>query len=254
MANYWTQDTNDAVTKYNASTDDRERNDIFTTQIYPALMYMALSQFSKYGLEKSSAYEAVTQCAVKLHMVDQTMGTAYSFCTMVIKNYFLRTIESRNVIQRKINNFINTAPPADHDSDTEEHNERVKANIEDFKTFLKTLKLRKDASLYRDVIGRILTNIDTGRDIYDDIVGFQPTRTVQKLIVRYRKARGIKSADWALTVRNYNPVLMEKLLPYKGSGIVLREVAKTIATSPSVISKCVKDSTGRGWKHFVKRQ
>lgn len=92
---YFTQDTEDAIIAYNKSTDDDFRNKIYKERIkYP---FEKLSEnvlntfkFSYFDVPKSDIQTEVVSILIqKIHMFKEGKGKAFSYFSIVAKNYLI---------------------------------------------------------------------------------------------------------------------------------------------------------------------
>jgi DNA-directed RNA polymerase specialized sigma24 family protein len=95
--NYFTQDTEDAIIEYLASTNQTERNKIFNDRIYYALYKLSenlIHTFKFYYTEvedlEDLKHEVIIFLLEKLHYFDPSKGfKAYSYFSIVGKNYLI---------------------------------------------------------------------------------------------------------------------------------------------------------------------
>jgi hypothetical protein len=95
--NYFTQDTEDAIIEYLASTNQTERNRIFNDRIYYALYKLSenlIHTFKFYYTEvedlEDLKHEVIIFLLEKLHYFDPSKGfKAYSYFSIVGKNYLI---------------------------------------------------------------------------------------------------------------------------------------------------------------------
>ena len=92
---YFTQETEDAIVEYNKSTDDRFRNKIYKEQIqYPfdklAENILNTFKFSYFDVPKEDVQKEVVAVLIqKIHMFKEGRGKAFSYFSIVAKNYLI---------------------------------------------------------------------------------------------------------------------------------------------------------------------
>lgn len=93
---YFTQETEDAIIAYNKSTDQIERNIIYTKKIHPAFYKMAeimIHRFKFYNFDvphEDVKHEVVAFLHERIGKFDETTGfKAYSYFSIVAKNYLI---------------------------------------------------------------------------------------------------------------------------------------------------------------------
>lgn len=92
---YFTQDTEDAIIAYNKSTDDDFRNKIYKERIkYPfeklAENVLNTFKFSYFDVPKSDIQTEVVSILIqKIHMFKEGKGKAFSYFSIVAKNYLI---------------------------------------------------------------------------------------------------------------------------------------------------------------------
>lgn len=93
--NYFTQDTEDAILEYLASTDQVQRNIIYKTRInyaFNKLVENLIHKYKFYHYEVSyedAKHETITFFIEKLNKYSQGKGKAYSYFTIVGRNYLI---------------------------------------------------------------------------------------------------------------------------------------------------------------------
>lgn len=116
---YFTEVTEEAIVKYNSSTDEIEKNIIYRSQIHPAFCKLAenlIHTFKYYNTETTDLHdlqhEVVTFLVTKLHRFDSSNGAkAYSYFGTVGKRY---------LIARSQKNYRNQLDLISYDPTTEE--------------------------------------------------------------------------------------------------------------------------------------
>jgi hypothetical protein len=92
---YFTQDTEDAIVAYNKSTSDRERNQLYKDRIqYPfeklAENILNTFKFTYFDVPKEDVQcEVVAILIQKIHMFKEGRGKAFSYFSIVAKNYLI---------------------------------------------------------------------------------------------------------------------------------------------------------------------
>ena len=92
---YFTQETEDAIIQYNKSTDDRFKNKIYKEQIqYPfdklAENILNTFKFSYFDVPKEDVQKEVVAVLIqKIHMFKEGRGKAFSYFSIVAKNYLI---------------------------------------------------------------------------------------------------------------------------------------------------------------------
>jgi len=92
---YFTQDTEDAIVAYNKSTSDRERNQLYKDRIqYPfeklAENILNTFKFTYFDVPKEDVQcEVVAILIQKIHMFKEGKGKAFSYFSIVAKNYLI---------------------------------------------------------------------------------------------------------------------------------------------------------------------
>ena len=92
---YFTLDTEEAIVAYNKSISERERNDLYKTRIqYPfeklAENILNTFKFSYFDVSKEDIkMEVVSNLIEKIHMFQEGKGKAFSYFSIVAKNYLI---------------------------------------------------------------------------------------------------------------------------------------------------------------------
>lgn len=92
---YFTQETEDAIIEYNSTSDDIQRNMIYTKKIHPAFYKLAeimIHRFKFYNFDVSHEdvkHEVVTFLHEKIHKYKAESGKAFSYFSIVAKNYLI---------------------------------------------------------------------------------------------------------------------------------------------------------------------
>ena len=92
---YLTLDTEEAIVAYNKSTSQRERNDLYKTRIqYPfeklAENILNTFKFSYFDVSKQDVQmEVISNLIEKIHMFQEGKGKAFSYFSIVAKNYLI---------------------------------------------------------------------------------------------------------------------------------------------------------------------
>ena len=92
---YFTLDTEEAIVAYNKSTSQRERNNLYKTRIqYPfeklAENILNTFKFSYFDVSKQDVQmEVISNLIEKIHMFQEGKGKAFSYFSIVAKNYLI---------------------------------------------------------------------------------------------------------------------------------------------------------------------
>ena len=92
---YFTLDAEEAIIAYNKSTSERERNDLYKTRIqYPfeklAENILNTFKFSYFDVSKQDVQmEVISNLIEKIHMFQEGKGKAFSYFSIVAKNYLI---------------------------------------------------------------------------------------------------------------------------------------------------------------------
>jgi len=92
---YFTLDTEEAIIAYNKSTSEREKNDLYKTRIqYPfeklAENILNTFKFSYFDVSKEDVQmEVISNLIEKIHMFQEGKGKAFSYFSIVAKNYLI---------------------------------------------------------------------------------------------------------------------------------------------------------------------
>ena len=92
---YFTQETEDAIIEYNKSNDDRFKNRIYKEKIqYPfdklAENILNTFKFSYFDVPKEDVQQEVVSILIqKIHMFKEGKGKAFSYFSIVAKNYLI---------------------------------------------------------------------------------------------------------------------------------------------------------------------
>lgn len=104
---YFTQDTEDAILEFLEEKDQRKRNAIYESRInysFHKLVENIIHKYKFYYYEVSyedTKHETITFLIEKLHMYKKENGKAYSYFTIVSRNYL---INKNNLIYSKLKN------------------------------------------------------------------------------------------------------------------------------------------------------
>ena len=105
---YFTQETEDAIVAYVASTDERERNQLFSKHIYQPFCKIAEVVLNKYKIEhleqspEDSMADAVIFMVEQLPKFKQGAGKAFSYFTIVCRNYYIIQSNKNYKISKKV--------------------------------------------------------------------------------------------------------------------------------------------------------
>jgi len=92
---YFTLDTEEAIIAYNKSTSEREKNDLYKNRIqYPfeklAENILNTFKFSYFDVSKEDVQmEVISNLIEKIHMFQEGKGKAFSYFSIVAKNYLI---------------------------------------------------------------------------------------------------------------------------------------------------------------------
>ena len=92
---YFTLDTEEAIIAYNKSTSQREKNELYKTRIqYPfeklAENILNTFKFSYFDVSKEDVQmEVISNLIEKIHMFQEGKGKAFSYFSIVAKNYLI---------------------------------------------------------------------------------------------------------------------------------------------------------------------
>ena len=92
---YFTLDTEEAIIAYNKSTSQREKNDLYKNRIqYPfeklAENILNTFKFSYFDVSKQDVQmEVISNLIEKIHMFQEGKGKAFSYFSIVAKNYLI---------------------------------------------------------------------------------------------------------------------------------------------------------------------
>lgn len=104
---YFTQDTEDAILEFLSETDSAKRNAIYRSRIdyaFHKLVENIIHKYKFYYYEVSyedTKHETITFLIEKLHMYKKSNGKAYSYFTIVSRNYL---INKNNLMYSKMKN------------------------------------------------------------------------------------------------------------------------------------------------------
>ena len=106
---YFTQDTEDAIVKYNQSLDPFERDAVFREEIYPALDKLAENVINRFKFPyikhtfEDIKNQVVSFIVLNLHKFDHTRGKkAFSYFSVVAKHYLI--LQNDNAYREELRN------------------------------------------------------------------------------------------------------------------------------------------------------
>jgi len=111
MAQYFTKDTDAAITAFNESTDRAEKNKIFELSIKPAFVHLIDAHMYMYGFHNLDDADTLrNDCLTSLYELlpkfDATRGTkGFSYYNVVTKNWFIhksREKSKRNKLESEL--------------------------------------------------------------------------------------------------------------------------------------------------------
>lgn len=172
---YFSQETEDAIVAYVASTDIRERDKIFSSKIYQPFCKIAEVVYNKYKIDHipgepiDKQMDAVVFMMDKLPMFRQGAGKAFSYFTIVCKNYFIQLSNKSYRENKRVSNFNELPDNFDIPSDdiTYQENEDIAVAFNAFADYLEENKhklssglARKGLPIITEVI-KMMRNIDS---------------------------------------------------------------------------------------------
>ena len=92
---YFTQDSEDAIIAYNKSTSEKERNQLYKERIQYPFEKLAENIINTFKFTYFDVPKADVQCEVvailiqKIHMLQEGKGKAFSYFSIVAKNYLI---------------------------------------------------------------------------------------------------------------------------------------------------------------------
>lgn len=125
--NYFNQSVEDAILAFNQSTDDRERNKLFSI-IYPALCKIAQVWRNKIKPtyidlpDDELEADCVTYLLEKLNKIQKGKGKAFSYLTVTAKNYYI--LNNQYAYKKRLKGYSLDAMPETFDVE-EEISDRV---------------------------------------------------------------------------------------------------------------------------------
>lgn len=133
---YFTKDTEDAIVEYNHSSDDFLKNKIYKDRIQTSFDKLAEIVYNKWKFTyfdddpQDVMAEVVAFMVEKIHMYKQDSGKAYSYFTIVARNYLILN-NNANYKRYKATDLISSLPAS---WDTENNWEEEVRNDE-YRTF-----------------------------------------------------------------------------------------------------------------------
>jgi hypothetical protein len=137
---YFTKDTEDAIIEYNSTEDQRIKDKVYRDRIKPAFDKLAEIVYNKWKFPyfdddpRDVMSEVVTFMIEKIHMYKEGKGKAFSYFTIVARNYLILN-NNANYKRYKDTDIISNLP--DH-WDTENNWEEETLNDE-YRTFNKRM-------------------------------------------------------------------------------------------------------------------
>lgn len=104
---YFSQHTEDAIVLYNNSTDDSEKNMIYTNNIHPAFDKLAenmIHTFKFYNFDvphEDVKQEVISFLIEKINKYSQDKGKAFSYFSIVAKNYLIAHNNNNYYLKQK---------------------------------------------------------------------------------------------------------------------------------------------------------
>ena len=139
---YFTQETENAIVRYNNTLDSEERSRIYRSEIHYAFFKLTeniIHTFKFYYTEVENIedlqHEVITFLLSKIHLYDQTKGTkAYSYFGTIAKRYLI--LSNQKNYKKRVDNVTIESIEEDekHSYDMEEspYNERLSMFIDDY--------------------------------------------------------------------------------------------------------------------------
>lgn len=122
---YWTQETENAVIRYNACSCSIELNRIYEQELEYPINKMVENIFNTFKFSyfddtiENVKKDAVSHCVKNLHLFDESKGKSFGYFSTAIKNYLMVRNNKRF---RDLKKFIEIANTNDVDTDGEDRN------------------------------------------------------------------------------------------------------------------------------------
>ena len=183
---YFTQETEDAIVAYIKSTDDKERNHLFSTYIYQPFLKIAEVVYNKYRIQYieeqpiDAMHDAVIFMYEQLGKFNQGSGKAFSYFTIVCRNYYIQLSNKSYKTQKKVSKIGDNLEKYDRADDNKRVQE-MEDNAVLYYKFLDYLEdyfedifYKKGEVVFGNVLLEHLRNIDeleviNRRDILNDL-------------------------------------------------------------------------------------
>lgn len=133
---YFTQDTENAILEFLAETDVTKRNSIYKDRInysFHKLIENLIHTYKFYYYEVSyedTKHEAIAHLIEKLHMYKQSSGKAYSYFTIVGRNYLIN--KNKSMYSKIKNNENLEIIDTERNLPTEIHNKEALLELKSF--------------------------------------------------------------------------------------------------------------------------
>lgn len=142
---YFHQGVEDAIHKYNVSTDERERNELFKT-IYPALAKISQVWYNKIKPTyvdmdgEEFQMDCITFLMEKLHMVKEGKGKAFSYLTVTARNFYI--LANQMAYKKRLRGNSLDAMPENFDVEeiSSDRVEEMETNANLFQTFVEYME------------------------------------------------------------------------------------------------------------------
>lgn len=137
---YFTKDTEDAIIEYNSTTDQRIKDMVYRDRIKPAFDKLAEIVYNKWKFSYFDDDPQDVMCEVvafmieKIHMYKAGKGKAFSYFTIVARNYLILT-NNANYKRYKETDIMSALP----DSFDTENNWKEEGINDEYRTFNKRM-------------------------------------------------------------------------------------------------------------------
>jgi hypothetical protein len=145
---YFTKDTEDAIIEYNLTDDQRVKDRVYKDRIKPAFDKLAEIVYNKWKFTyfdddpQDVMSEVVAFMIEKIHMYKNGKGKAFSYFTIVARNYLILN-NNANYKRYKDTDIISNLP----DNWDTENNWQEESTNDEFRTFNKRMLLYWDEHL-----------------------------------------------------------------------------------------------------------
>lgn len=178
MVKYFTQDTQDAIVRWQKEKDQKTKDEIYTKEISYALNTLAENLINVYGFKTlhDSKEELKAECVqflyTTLHKFNADKGSkAFSYFNVVAKNWLtIKSKQNTKRIQQHISiddrdnisiSDLETIEKKDFVAPFEEYNPKIaKMELQDIVDYIKTKAKTEDELLVLDSLEEIINNLD----------------------------------------------------------------------------------------------